>query len=622
MKRIILSFVFIVFASAVMAQISVSGSPLSSHDKKIMPPHAVQLEIPKILPKIQVKNTGEPIPRTAGYTLTVNDSILNQGIWQKADNGIYVWQLALSVPNAQALNLYFEDFHLNPGDRLFIYNADKSSILGAFTNNNNGKYFATGLIQSSEISIELDSRTKYNTLPFNLVHVGNIFGSNLKSTAGFGDAGSCEVPVNCSEGNNYQNQKRGVARILLKAGSYLYWCTGSLINDTKNDGSPYFLTANHCGSDASSSDYAQWLFYFNFESPNCSRPATEPSSQTMSGATLLASAVNSTSLGSDFKLLKLNNDVPYSYNPFYNGWNATGTGSSSGVTIHHPEGDIKMISTYTTALVPVNYATSTVNNNGLFWQVHWAQTTNGHGVTEPGSSGAPLFNSQGQIIGTLTGGDAACNALTAPDYYGRFSKSWDQNGTDSTRQLKYWLDRLGTGANQLAGYDPNSQAISAYFSSNIQTVPIGGTVQFINLSTGPITSYHWVFEGGNPSSSNEKDPPLVTYDQSGTYSVSLTVTGENDQQTKTESAYISVKPTLYPNPATDGKLNILLGTYNESEVKIEVYNMLGQKINIFTPEFSNIGVNITIPDNQNGLYFVRLTNNNKTHVYKVMNVHK
>jgi PKD repeat protein len=621
-KKTLLSFFLVFLYSISFAQISLPGTPVSKHIKRLQSVPVVPLLPVKAMPKIPAKTPEQPQTLFAGYTVSVPDSVMNKGIWQKSSNGIYVWRVGIHLTGAHALNLYFRNVQLAHGDRLFIYNADRSKILGAFSDQNNGRFLATGMIPGSSIIVELDSKSKYKTLPFSIKQMGNITHMGLKSTLNFGDAGSCEVPVNCSEGDHYQNQKRGVARILLKSAGSLYWCSGSLINDTKNDGTPYFLTANHCGSSASATDYQDWVFYFNYESPDCSRPATPPASQTMSGATLLAHASEYTSLGSDFKLLKLNNDVPVSYNPYFNGWDASGNGSSQGVTIHHPEGDIKMISTYNTALVPTSYLGSVKNTDGLYWQVHWAVTADGHGVTEPGSSGSPLFNDQGLVIGTLTGGDAACGTPNQPDYYGRFSKSFDQNGTDSTRQLKYWLDKSGTGITQMPGFDPNNMATTAFFSSNIQTVPINGKVQFVNLSTGPITSYHWEFEGGTPATSDQKNPPLIQYATTGNYTVTLTVESTNGPQKMVRSNYIAVKPMLYPNPVKDGIIHILLGTYNENDITIEVYNMLGQKLRTFTPSFTSEGVTIRLPDNQNGMYVVRLTNHGETHIYKVLNLHK
>ncbi len=621
MRKFAALFLLSFLQIAAYAQLSVPGVPASKqfHVKEGIS----AVKIPYQLPARQaIRKANEPQPLVAGYTINLSDSLLSKGSWQQAPSGVYVWRLALQLDQAKALNLYFKDFQLNTGDRLYIYNADETKILGAFSRLNNGPFLATGYLVGNEIIIELDSPHKYQTLPFKLELLGNILtGTKSDQDNGFGGAGSCEVPINCSEGANYQKQKRGVARILLLSKGTQYWCTGSLVNDTKNDGKSYFLTANHCGESASTSDYYQWIFYFNFESPDCSRPLYPPSdTASLSGARLLAAAPYSS--GSDFKLLLLNDSVPTSYKPYFNGWDVTGNGSNKGVVIHHPEGDIKMISTYTTPVVPADYQSSSNNPNGLYWKVIWTATTHGHGVTEGGSSGAPLFNSQGLIIGELTGGFSDCSALDSPDYFGRFSKSWDANGNDSTLQLKYWLDKNGTYVLQIPGYDPNSVKGTAFFSSTVQNIPIGGRIQFTNLSTGPITDYQWIFDGGSPSSSDVKNPPPVTYYKPGSFKVSLTVTFPSGQDSLVRLSYISVKPIIYPNPTTDGIFHILLGNYNPSQVSISIYNMMGQELDILNPEFSGDGVTITIPHNQNGLYIIRITNNGETHYYKIMNFHQ
>lgn len=619
MRKFLLLFLLSILQVAAFAQLRVPGVPASKQyhlKEKIVP-----VVIPFQQPQKQVQQaTNQPQPLVAGYTIKLSDSLLSKGSWEQLPSGIYVWRLALQLDKAQALNLYFKDFQLNTRDRLYIYNANQTKILGAFSRLNNGPFLATSYVGGDEIVIELDAPQKYNTLPFKLELLGNVKAVKNELYNGFGGAESCEIPINCPEGDNYQEQKRGVARILLLSKGTLYWCTGSLVNDTRNDATPYFLTAYHCGKDATTSDYSQWIFYFNFESPDCSRPTTEPSSQSLTGASLLASAPTST--GSDFKLLRLKDAVPLSYKPYYNGWNASGDISDHGVVIHHPEGDIKMISTYTSPVVPTEYGGTATNSNGLYWKVTWAATQDGHGVTEPGSSGSPLFDNNGLIIGSLTGGTSDCSTPNNPDYFGRFSKSWDANGSTSSSQLKPWLDPTGASILQIPGLDPSSVKATAFFTSNVQDVPVGGYVNFINLSNGPVTSYNWQFEGGTPSSSDVASPASVYYYKPGTYKVSLTVTYPTGQDSLVKTSYISVKPVIYPNPTQNGEFHILLGTYNKSDISINIYNMTGQKLNTFVPQFTNNGVTISLPHNQNGLYIVQVTNKGVTNTYKVMNFHQ
>jgi lysyl endopeptidase len=72
------------------------------------------------------------------------------------------------------------------------------------------------------------------------------------------------------------------------------------------------------------------------------------------------------------------------------------------------------------------------------------------GVTEGGSSGSPLFDHNGRVVGQLWGGQAACTQDGAGttnnglyDYYGRFGISWD--GASSSQRLKDWLDPDDSG---------------------------------------------------------------------------------------------------------------------------------------------------------------------------------
>ncbi len=89
---------------------------------------------------------------------------------------------------------------------------------------------------------------------------------------------------------------------------------------------------------------------------------------------------------------------------------------------------------------------------------------------------------------------------------------------------------------------------TASFTSNIQNICEGSSVQFFDQSTGNVNSRVWSFSGGSPASSTAENP-IVTYQNAGTYSVSLTVTNANGSTTETQSGYIIVGP---------GGTNILL----------------------------------------------------------------
>jgi len=499
-----------------------------------------------------IENDNNHFPQRIATNVAVFIDIYNSGNWDNLEtpnNRGKIWRVKLICEGALALNVQFDKFHLPDGSKLFLYNSDKTQILGAYTSSNNHEsgLFSTELIGGDEVIIEYYEQEGITELAeisiSEIAYAYRNVSYVLQNTEDFGDSELCEVNINCSpEGDNWQDEKRGVARILYKEGYYWYWCTGSLVNNTLVDGTPYFLTADHCGGTASASDRNQWIFYFNYESSGCSNPGSSPGYNSKTGATLKARG--DIDGGSDFQLVQINSALPSYYNVFYNGWDRSGASSSSGVGIHHPSGDIKKISTYNSTLT-----SSTWNGSGYVgaynahWRTSWISTTNGYGVTEGGSSGSPIFNSVGRILGTLTGGSTSCNDPYW-DYYGKFSYHWQSNGSSSSVRLRPWLDPNSSGVTYLDGWDPNvNNPPDADFEADNTIPAMGQTVNFTDLSSEDPTSWSWSFSpstvtyvGGTNSSSQN---PQVQFNAEGDYTVSLTATNAYGSDNETKTNYIS-----------------------------------------------------------------------------------
>ena len=196
----------------------------------------------------------------------------------------------------------------------------------------------------------------------------------------------------------------------------------------------------------------QWVFLFKYESPSCGGP--EPSA--FSTISYNSATYRSGFWQSDFALVELD-QRPQNGEPFtYAGWSRSTTAATSGVAIHHPQGDVKKISVEQNALTNVAVAT----NWGLIVgglpllhpaNTHW-QAIFETGTVEHGSSGSPIFNQNSQIVGQLHGDftntdNNYCGSRRG--HYGRFDVSWNGGGTNDTR-LSNWLDPTGTGATTLA----------------------------------------------------------------------------------------------------------------------------------------------------------------------------
>jgi hypothetical protein len=328
----------------------------------------------------------------------------NAGSWTTLENGTNIWRLMLTVPGALAMSVSFSQFNIPAGGSLYLYDTRGDFIIGAFTSENNKRQglFSTQLIPGDSIILEYASAHVGQGNPALWInHIGYAYRYVPKALIYQGRSGDCQVNVACPEGDLYMDQRSGVARIyLLDEGNY-YWCSGSLVNNTARNRDPYFLTADHCAEDVSPSDLSQWVFYFNYVSSDCAEDIPPAANQTMSGAVLMAHAGTS---GSDFLLLLLDDYVPDSYNPYFLGWNREDSPSPRGASLHHPDGDVMKISTYQEPLVSSQWSSSP----GTHWQVYWSATDNGWGVTEGGSSGSPLLDDEGFLVGTLTGGLSDC----------------------------------------------------------------------------------------------------------------------------------------------------------------------------------------------------------------------
>lgn len=443
-------------SNLLFCQISSSGIPpgiQNNIDNELYP--VVRVSVPD-LEKIRAEDAFDDkhaLPMRFAVSQPARINVLKEGKWMNLKDGLRICRLAVEAPGALAMILYYSDFSIPDGAELFIYSADKKQVAGAFTNLNNpdGGAFASEMIKGDHLIIEFSQPWNTNKEARLMIdEVGYVYrtAEYIFGQRGFGGSDTCEVNVNCPEGINWQNQKNGVARIIVKQGFSSYWCTGTLLNNTRQDNTPYFLTADHCGPNSTPSEMQQWIFYFRYEAPGCDNVANDTAFNfyTMVGAQKKASS-GGAGVDSDFKLMLLNQAVPVDYQPFYNGWDVSNDVSNTGVTIHHPEGDVKKISTYTTPLISTNWG----NTPNTHWEVVWSATATNHGVTEAGSSGSPIFDSQGRVIGQLTGGEASCSNLTGPDYYGKLWYAWDKNTSADSTMLKPWLDPDDTGVERLNG---------------------------------------------------------------------------------------------------------------------------------------------------------------------------
>ncbi len=388
------------------------------------------------------------------------------GNWETLPGGRSLWRLRVFCPDVLSLNLGFSRFWLPAGARLLVYPAAEPSPVQVYDETDiadHGQLW-TGVLLTDEavIELEVDAALRWQ-VEIELTSIGRgyrLFGEDFTEKSGY-----CNVDVVCEEGDDWRDEIDTV-------GGYSFggslFCTGFMINNTDQDGTPYFMTAYHC--DVRANLAPSLVVYWNFQKPDCSM-GSGSLTQFQNGATLRAEYSVS-----DMALLELD-DLPESdFNVKYAGWNRATPPPTSAVCIHHPSGDEKSISFENDPVTVTSYQSNLSPGDGTHLRVDdWDV-----GTTEPGSSGSPLFDQDHRVVGQLHGGAAACGN-NASDWYGRFFTSWTGGGTPAT-QLSGWLDPQDTGAQTVDTIDPRGTSFTVAPAAGFESAGVqGGTFEPMSM---------------------------------------------------------------------------------------------------------------------------------------------
>lgn len=367
---------------------------------------------------------------------------LEAGSWDVADDGRARWRLRLFSPAAQTLNLEFSRFELPASAQLWLYDAAGRVVQGPYTAQDRspeGRLW-TALVPGDTAVIELRVAPQdKKRVSLRLARLNHGFRGFETAAGVVPKSGPCNIDVVCPQGSEWRDEIRSAARITIGG---IILCSGQLVNNTRQDNDPLFLTAHHCGIGESLATRASSVVvYWNYQTSSCGGTPDGSLSQTQTGSTLLARDENS-----DYALVRLASRPPAAYGVHYAGWYAGSRAAACGASIHHPNGDQKRISLFTSTVTRADDVCLDEDDDCTrrvdTWRVNWSE-----GVTEPGSSGGGLWNQNHRLVGVLSGGAASCEQPNEPDYYGRLELAWNAG-------LRAQLDPAGTGAVGLGGRDP------------------------------------------------------------------------------------------------------------------------------------------------------------------------
>jgi len=533
-----LIFIFLLtlsFLQPAISQMSEGGIPLSKQNTVLK----AAVDIPAYTTKqISIEDLlaeDEIYPTPARYSVfeDVSIDLKKEGIITEIpDHEGSIWRYSIRSQEAKSLQVYFKDYFVPEGAKIFLYNKDYSEILGAFTERNNHleQSLMIADFPGNELIIEYFE-------PSNAAFEGSIvIGSlgiaykNFEKSSFNEDEGGF-INVNCSEGREWQDEKHAVARFTFRVGTSGFTCSGALINNVAIDGTPYFLTANHCLDSESAANTV--VAYFNYEFYGCGGQLNDGS--TLSGAKLLATAAES-----DYTLLLFNTTPTADYLPYYAGWDASGDSGTIAVGIHHPSSNPKKISIDDSSAKnhPFNIGWQGGSNTppDSHWRVEFDK-----GTTAGGSSGSPLFNEHGRILGQLHGGSSTI------DYYGKINYSWTTE-SETGRTLQSYLDPDNSGIRVLDGYYPSENEPDPQISTDFTQLCDSAAVTLYGLSAFDPIAWEWSFLPDDvtflDSTNAQSENPIIEFNQFGDYTINLEVTNAAGTSSRAFSNAVSVGSSI------------------------------------------------------------------------------
>ncbi len=343
--------------------------------------------------------------------------------WLRSDGQEHVWTGIVRSPGATGLRLHLGNVRLPPAAELYVYST-RGEAFGPYTGrgpNQDGEVW-THTILGDEIRLQLHwqaqaegqlHRTDRSPMVIReVLHLGENFLLGRMAQENTDDKAFCNFNASCIENAACSTipaaitaARNGMAHLQFVVGGGGFICSGGLLNDT--DGStqiPYLLTANHCFDTQASATSLEAYFQFTTScGGSCSLGGSVPRTV---GSTLLASAASS-----DYTLVQLSQNPPAG--SVLVGWNSAAVANSNGTQLYrisHPAG------------APQAYSEQQVDTSagtcGGIPRGAWIYSSDNFGATEGGSSGSPVLNASGQVVGQLTGAcglnpSNPCSALNA-----------------------------------------------------------------------------------------------------------------------------------------------------------------------------------------------------------------
>lgn len=353
--------------------------------------------------KIGVTRRVQAAPSLAADAAASVRRAQQQGQMQDQPPGT-VWTIGITSAGAVGLRLHVSRVAVPPGTAIYATDG-KSEVFGPYDPKVLGTEFWTNTIRGSTAYLQVKLPTKNTPADLVIDLVGHItsqtFAADLVRTeaaaAPFNERNCperCLMNESClstTDQAKFERVTRAVAKIAYAKGNSHFICSGGLLRDKSNSGTPYFLTAAHCFSTEASAHSME--AFWRFKRPDCS---TRP---TVRARTNGAKLLKTTGTQSDATFVVLLQQPPA--DSYFMPWTNAAVHKATGTTllrIHHPHGCSQYFTRYAVFNPGNTNCAKTVRPFGRY-----IYTSTRVGCTQKGSSGSLLWNENFQVVGQLYG---------------------------------------------------------------------------------------------------------------------------------------------------------------------------------------------------------------------------
>jgi hypothetical protein len=393
-------------------------------------------------------------------------SVEDAGNWETTGE-TSTWRYAVRIPTAVSLSFHARTFELPPGAMLTVTANDgtravytRESVRGELWSR-----IQKGDALSFELRVASVDRAQVQfalaSLQAGYRALGGVGADHpaYRKTLGVSQtatASTCVRNFACEETAQNSRNARATAAIVLDG---VALCSATLVNNLRNDGTAYLLTARHCQVNPSGGLVVYW-------------DAVSPCGSVLGSVFDTRTAVDFATARTAFEqqdvwLLRLDSAISAAQ-PYFAGWDATGGTFVGGYSPHHAFGRARQYAGWfgQAALVTLPANTLGVGYDSTYWGV-----VNAVGSVGSGASGGGLFNPEHRLVGIASlaqqnaGGEGTCPAAAppAPDsetavaLYNSLAAVWQSNA-DTTSftnpvTLQSLLDPDDTGARISDGFE-------------------------------------------------------------------------------------------------------------------------------------------------------------------------